>query len=158
MNDLTRGQRLLVGGLSAAVGILICLIGASLGESTDTAWPGVLVIIGLVALFAGVFFVGYTPKSQRRHLQPRTAVPTGAGWYPDPETPSLRFWDGQSWTDQRAPLPAHGGGGTSAWTIARGVAVGIIIAVILIVWLGGGSDDPDPVYCPPGALSAADCY
>ena len=27
------------------------------------------------------------------------------GWYPDPETPATqRFWDGQRWTDNRAPL------------------------------------------------------
>ena len=28
------------------------------------------------------------------------------GWYPDPEPPATqRYWDGKSWTDQRAPLP-----------------------------------------------------
>ena len=29
-----------------------------------------------------------------------------AGWYPDPEIAgSLRLWDGQTWTDDRAPMP-----------------------------------------------------
>ncbi len=32
-----------------------------------------------------------------------------AGWYPDPEQPGQqRYWDGQQWTEHRAPL---GGGG-----------------------------------------------
>jgi hypothetical protein len=30
-----------------------------------------------------------------------------AGWYPDPAgTPDLRYWDGQTWTEQMAPAPA----------------------------------------------------
>lgn len=28
------------------------------------------------------------------------------GWYPVPQSPSLRWWDGQNWTDQWAPPPA----------------------------------------------------
>ena len=38
-----------------------------------------------------------------------TTPPTPADWYPDPEDPaSLRYWDGSSWTEHRAPaaLPA----------------------------------------------------
>lgn len=37
--------------------------------------------------------------------------PTGSsdnpapGWYPDPHSPSLRWWDGQRWTDDFAPVP-----------------------------------------------------
>jgi uncharacterized protein (AIM24 family) len=31
-------------------------------------------------------------------------------WYPDPEDPTqLRYWDGSTWTDNRAPNPAAGG-------------------------------------------------
>jgi len=30
-------------------------------------------------------------------------------WYPDPDDPTgMRFWDGQQWTDQRAPFPSSG--------------------------------------------------
>lgn len=30
-----------------------------------------------------------------------------AGWYDDPDgLPTLRWWDGQQWTDQLAPQPA----------------------------------------------------
>ena len=49
--------------------------------------------------------------------KPPPAPPTvPAGWYPDPEnatgfrygsTPSLRYFDGIQWTDQRAPMPRH---------------------------------------------------
>lgn len=36
-----------------------------------------------------------------------TTPPTPADWYPDPENPGgLRYWDGQSWTEHRAPAPA----------------------------------------------------
>ena len=29
-----------------------------------------------------------------------------AGWHPDPESPGiLRYWDGQAWTNHRAPAP-----------------------------------------------------
>jgi Domain of unknown function (DUF4282)/Protein of unknown function (DUF2510) len=36
---------------------------------------------------------------------PRNDLPQ-AGWYHDPQQEgSLRFWDGQSWTDQRRPMP-----------------------------------------------------
>ena len=32
---------------------------------------------------------------------------TPAGWYPDPTQPGTqRFWDGEQWTEQRAPAPA----------------------------------------------------
>jgi len=35
-----------------------------------------------------------------------TTPPTPADWYPDPENPGgLRYWDGFSWTEHRAPAP-----------------------------------------------------
>ena len=35
-----------------------------------------------------------------------TTPPTPADWYPDPENPGgLRYWDGSSWTEHRAPAP-----------------------------------------------------
>ena len=47
-----------------------------------------------------------------------------AGWYPDPEQPGQqRYWDGQQWTEHRAPLeggpgqqPAWGGDQQQGWT------------------------------------------
>ncbi len=36
-----------------------------------------------------------------------TTPPTPADWYPDPENPAgLRYWDGTSWTEHRAPAAA----------------------------------------------------
>lgn len=36
--------------------------------------------------------------------QPLAAAPMPpAGWFPDPEGPGQRYWDGQSWTEHRAP-------------------------------------------------------
>jgi len=32
-------------------------------------------------------------------------MPTTAGWYPDPQVErQRRYWDGQKWTDRRAPV------------------------------------------------------
>jgi uncharacterized protein DUF2510/uncharacterized protein DUF4352 len=37
-----------------------------------------------------------------------TTPPTPANWYPDPENPAgLRYWDGWSWTEHRAPAPGQ---------------------------------------------------
>lgn len=34
-----------------------------------------------------------------------------AGWYPAPDQPGMRWWDGQQWTDHFAPPPAQAPGG-----------------------------------------------
>jgi hypothetical protein len=40
-----------------------------------------------------------------------TTPPTPANWYPDPENPAgLRYWDGWSWTEHRAPAPGQAPG------------------------------------------------
>jgi len=37
-----------------------------------------------------------------------TTPPTPANWYPDPENPGgLRYWDGWTWTEHRAPAPTQ---------------------------------------------------
>lgn len=56
-------------------------------------------------------------------------VSTKAGWYPDPTQPQTqRYWDGDAWSEHRAPLPPKQGG-VSVWTIA----VGILIAVVVVI-------------------------
>lgn len=37
-----------------------------------------------------------------------------AGWYPDPQNPhgELRWWDGRTWTDHRAPVTHQAAGGS----------------------------------------------
>jgi hypothetical protein len=50
---------------------------------------------------------------------PPTHVPPG--WYPDPNgLPTQRWWDGQRWTDQLAPLVAAGALRTPAADYAYG--------------------------------------
>lgn len=49
------------------------------------------------------------------------------GWYDDPEQPgSLRWWDGQAWTDHRRPLPTDPPptGSPAVAGVAAGHAVG----------------------------------
>ncbi len=62
------------------------------------------------------------------------------GWYPDPEQPQTkRYWDGQAWTDQRAPIE-EGGEGAPGWMLAVGYLgafllplVGFIVGIVLLV-------------------------
>jgi len=70
-----------------------------------------------------------------------------AGWYPDPERAhTLRYWDGDAWTDDRAPkVPSEASDGIgSGWTdgsgrltaqgrYGLGVALAVVGAVIAIV-------------------------
>ncbi|GAB3988934.1 DUF2510 domain-containing protein [Nocardioides marmoraquaticus] len=60
--------------------------------------------------------------------------PTPPGWYPDPESPSLRFWNGNEWTDQRAPLPQRQQG-VSTQKLVTGVGLGVLAAAGAIWFL-----------------------
>lgn len=62
--------------------------------------------------------------------------PAGAGWYPHPDFPgSVRYWDGESWTDRIAPAPSDASSGPSVRKIALGVALGIgaVLALLSIL-------------------------
>jgi hypothetical protein len=56
-----------------------------------------------------------------------------AGWYPEPNSPMQRFWDGHQWTEHTAPfIPPP----TSAETIDTTVSVPVLagaIAMVLVV-------------------------
>ena len=61
------------------------------------------------------------------------------GWYP--YFNGVRFFDGQEWSDQIALAPATRG--TSVWTIALGVMLGvlasqIIAGLVLLFWIAVG--------------------
>lgn len=153
MEALSRTQRLIGGVVLFVLSIVVIFLGASLASSTDTAWPGVLVLLGIAMLFLGVWLAYYVPKSERaaRRQGQQQLIPTGTtgpGWFPDPESPSLRFWDGKGWTDQRAPLPPmQQGGNQSVFTIARGVALGLILFTVIGWFIYGMSSGNDAVEC-----------
>jgi hypothetical protein len=57
-----------------------------------------------------------------------------AGWYRDPRMANTqRFFDGEQWTDQTAPLPPQLVGGSVAGIVVA-VTIGILFAVA-VLWL-----------------------
>lgn len=74
---------------------------------------------------------------------------TPAGWYPDPKMAGTqRYWDGERWTDNAAPLQPPPQGGVSPQLIAGLVVAASVVGAILsqqsvtvmsgsgIVWTG----------------------
>ena len=65
-------------------------------------------------------------------------------WYPDPEQPwSWRWWDGQRWTDMRAPMiaerPARDPYSVSAWfdeSVAAAKGVGVRVGLLVLAVIG----------------------
>jgi uncharacterized protein DUF2510 len=64
-----------------------------------------------------------------------------AGWYEEDQ--GLRYWDGTSWTAQRAPRPLKP---LTQREIASAVMLGVLGA-LFIVWLGAQLA-PDTFYLP----------
>jgi hypothetical protein len=76
-----------------------------------------------------------------------------AGWQPDPEQPDTwRYWDGEKWTDQRAPMksanaaptaPGPRKSGPGSWRKMTWVL--IVWCAIILVWAiaGGGAAADD---------------
>lgn len=64
---------------------------------------------------------------------------TPAGWYRHPSmVDTLRYWDGEHWTEHTAPAPQAPiqAASVSTWKIASGVAVGLLSVIALLVFLG----------------------
>lgn len=89
-------------------------------------------------------------ESTGRPAGPPNPAPTGppmmpaADWYPDPEQPwSWRWWDGQRWTDVRAPMLADRPGrdpySVSAWfdeSVAAVKAVVVRVGLLVLAVIG----------------------
>lgn len=103
-----------LGVVALALAVLAALlIGA--GSLHDVAWAGPQDVesdelrvgvgvwvsaAGAAALVAGgLLLQAVGPPLARR----RPAATAPEGWYPDPEGPDQRFWDGARWTDARRP-------------------------------------------------------
>ena len=63
-----------------------------------------------------------------------TEQSTRAGWYPDPQqTGTQRYWDGERWTEQVAPMPeARGATNAAASVFLLLCAVGVVVLLILV--------------------------
>lgn len=54
------------------------------------------------------------------------------GWYPDPWQPdTVRYWDGQGWTEQRAPRPTPPPTPVAANAPQESMAGGYALAILL---------------------------
>lgn len=58
-----------------------------------------------------------------------------AGWYPDPsQTATQRYWDGENWTDQRAPLvPSSAAGANPGISVSARLVLGVLGAAAAVV-------------------------
>lgn len=64
---------------------------------------------------------------------PSSGAPQPPGWHPDPQHPnSWRYWDGATWTDQRAPMQAPSRARVAA---SNQASDGLVIAGYLLALL-----------------------
>lgn len=126
--------------------VIVIALGAPGSAASGVAILGSMVVMsgGFVVLVRGIDSTRAATPSTTHGLR----QPVGAGWYPDPETPSLRFWDGEQWTDQRAPLPPRQqSSNQSVFTIARGVSLGLILFSIISWVIYNASTSGDEFEC-----------
>jgi hypothetical protein len=61
-------------------------------------------------------------------------APVPAGWYPDPDSPGIvRWWDGEAWTERRAPAAPPAAPRQPSDEVASGVFAGSVNFVIFVV-------------------------
>jgi Domain of unknown function (DUF4190)/Protein of unknown function (DUF2510) len=66
---------------------------------------------------------------------PEQAKPA-PGWYPDPERPGQRYWDGDEWTEHWTPPPPDAGY-APVQTKSNGFAIAsMVLGILWIYWLG----------------------
>lgn len=120
-------DRALYGAALFFLAVPLLFAAVKFADSTDEPWPGFLGLGGIALIIAGAV-VAFWTSSKPVPRDPSQPLP--AGWYRDTESPSMRFWDGAAWTDQRAPLPSPYTG-PSAARIGLAVAGGIALFVFL---------------------------
>ena len=65
------------------------------------------------------------------------------GWYPDTTSAGTqRYWDGETWTEHRAPLAPKASNGNLVWKIALGILVAAF-AIWVIYGIAHANDDVD---------------
>lgn len=83
------------------------------------------------------------------------------GWYPNPEGPGLRWWDGTAWTahlhggDVFAAKPAAGGRRPPARALALGALLVLVAAVAAFLLLRSSGDDSTTTSTAPQAAPGA---
>jgi hypothetical protein len=67
---------------------------------------------------------------------------TPAGWYPDPSMPSTqRYWDGQQWTENLAPMgAAYGQSQTSTYAILAIVMAFVFFPLAIVFGVMGRNE------------------
>ncbi len=65
-----------------------------------------------------------------------------AGWQPDPERPDTwRYWDGQAWTEERAPMTAADSRAAEAPSRAIGPVAGAAMVILVVLVLGSAYNE-----------------
>lgn len=82
------------------------------------------------------------------------------GWYPNPEAPGLRWWDGTAWTGHvhagdAAGEPAAGGRRPPARALALGAVLVVAVAVAAFLLLRSSGDDSSTASTPSEAAPGA---
>ena len=120
----------LVVGLALLIVPLGCVVVAGRATDEDSGLLGAVIVAAIAFMCLGVWQL-LPPKQELAPLITTNGT-TSPGWYRDPESPSMRFWDGEAWTDQRAPLPAQQAyRGPGTLQIGLAVAGGIALFVFL---------------------------
>jgi hypothetical protein len=79
------------------------------------------------------------PESMGEWPPPPPPAKPPPGWYPDPERPGQRYWDGDEWTEHwTPPAPPYAGyAPVQAQTKSNGFAIAsMVLGILWIYWIG----------------------